>query len=107
MKYEARKYHKANDQSLKKKITLYEIVADHAPNWNISTNDNYARSLCPFGNPQDKKHSFSVSKRLSIFYCNICVIGGDSITYIMHLKKLSYEQACHYLADKYVETHVY
>lgn len=97
---------KLSDQIKKSKITLYEIMADHATNW-IEQSDDFAHASCPFCHPKDKKHYLRVSKKKNIFFCFNCHVGGDRLTYIQKLKDCTFDEACHYLADKYVNTHVY
>jgi DNA primase len=90
----------------KNKITLYELMADHAVKWE-EVNEEYARASCPFCTPEDRKHYLSVSRKKDIFYCANCRVGGDRIEYIKQIKNCTFQEACHYLADKYVDTHVY
>lgn len=99
-----------NDKTAKKfeksKITLYEIMADHATQWE-DLDGNYARATCPFCPPDGSKHLLLVNRKKDIFYCSSCNTGGDRITYIATLKNISFNDAVHYLADTYVDTHLY
>lgn len=97
---------KISDAARKNKITLYELMADHAVKWEHHDGD-YARASCPFCPDAEKKHYMSVSRKKNIFYCYNCKVGGDRLTYIQKIKDCTFEEACHYLADKYVDTHVY
>lgn len=94
------------DKIVKNKITLYEIMADHAVKWE-EVNEEYARASCPFCKPTERKHYLSVSRKKNLFYCANCHVGGDRLAYIMQLRGCTFAEACHYLADKYVDTHVY
>lgn len=56
-------------------------------------------ALSPFTN--EKKPSFSVSPAKGIFKCFSSGKGGDAITFVMEVEKLSYPEALRYLAKKY------
>lgn len=56
-------------------------------------------ALSPFTN--EKTPSFSVSPAKGIFKCFSSGKGGDSITFVMEVEKLSYPEALRYLAKKY------
>ncbi|EAY26346.1 DNA primase [Microscilla marina] len=53
----------------------------------------------PFTN--EKTPSFSVSPAKGIFKCFSSGKGGDAITFVMEVEKLSYPEALRYLAQKY------
>jgi DNA primase len=53
--------------------------------------------LCPFH--QEKTASFSVSPSKGVFYCFGCAKGGDSITFLRELERLSYVEAVERLAQ--------
>ncbi len=54
--------------------------------------------LCPFH--QEKTASFSVSPSKQIYYCFGCHKGGDVVSFVMEIEKLSYLQALHLLAER-------
>jgi DNA primase len=54
--------------------------------------------LCPFHN--DKSPSFSVSSEKQIYKCFSCGEAGNVLTFIMKYKKLNFQEATKYLADK-------
>lgn len=56
-------------------------------------------ALSPFTN--EKTPSFSVSPAKGIFKCFSSGKGGDAITFVMEVEKLSYPEALRYLAKKY------
>lgn len=56
-------------------------------------------ALSPFAN--EKTPSFSVSPAKGIFKCFSSGKGGDAITFVMEVEKLSYPEALRYLAKKY------
>lgn len=56
-------------------------------------------ALSPFTN--EKTPSFSVSPAKGIFKCFSSGKGGDAITFVMEVEKLSYPEALRYLAQKY------
>ena len=58
---------------------------------------NYV-GLCPFHN--DKSPSLSVSQEKQIYKCFSCGEAGNVITFIMKYKKLTFQEATKYLADK-------
>lgn len=57
------------------------------------------KGLCPFHN--EKTPSFFVSKERNWFHCFGCGEKGDSITFIMKYKNMSYVESLKYLAEKY------
>lgn len=58
---------------------------------------NYV-GLCPFHN--DKSPSLSVSQEKQIYKCFSCGEAGNVITFVMKYKKLTFQEATKYLADK-------
>lgn len=54
--------------------------------------------LCPFHN--DKSPSMSVSQEKQIYKCFSCGEAGNVITFVMKYKKLTFQEAAKYLADK-------
>lgn len=58
---------------------------------------NYV-GLCPFHN--DKSPSLSVSQDKQIYKCFSCGEAGNVITFVMKYKKLTFQEAAKYLADK-------
>lgn len=58
---------------------------------------NYV-GLCPFHN--DKSPSLSVSQEKQIYKCFSCGEAGNVITFVMKYKKLTFQEAAKYLADK-------
>ncbi|MDR2835632.1 MAG: DNA primase [Bacteroidales bacterium] len=57
------------------------------------------KGLCPFHN--EKTPSFTVSPSLNIYKCFGCSEGGNSVNFLMKLKKFTYPEALTYLANKY------
>ncbi len=54
--------------------------------------------LCPFHT--EKTPSFSVSKEKQMFYCFGCGVGGNVITFIQKVERLSYIESLYYLAKR-------
>ena len=54
--------------------------------------------LCPFHD--DQTPSFSVSPSKKIAKCMSCGEGGNPINFLKKIKNISFDEACHYLAER-------
>ena len=54
--------------------------------------------LCPFHT--EKTPSFSVSIEKQLFYCFGCGVGGNAITFVQKIERLSYVEALYFLAKR-------
>ena len=55
-------------------------------------------ALCPFHD--DQTPSFSVSPSKKIAKCMSCGEGGNPINFLKKIKNISFDEACHYLAER-------
>ncbi len=56
------------------------------------------KGKCPFHN--EKTPSFSVSREKQLYHCFGCGAGGNVITFVMEMEKLSFIDALKYLAER-------
>jgi len=56
------------------------------------------KALCPFHN--EKTPSFQVSPQRQMFHCFGCGKGGDAISFVMEMDKLSFPEAVEMLAER-------
>lgn len=78
------------------RIQVEEVLGDFIDLRRAGSN---LKGLCPFHN--EKTPSFVVSPGKNIYKCFGCGKGGDAITFLMDLEKLSYPEAIRWLANKY------
>ncbi len=81
---------------IKEKIDFVELVSKYT---NLKKSGRSFVGLCPFHN--EKTPSFSVDPDQKLFHCFGCGKGGDIITFIMEIEKLSFGEAIEYLAKEY------
>ncbi|MDX2195098.1 MAG: DNA primase [Cytophagales bacterium] len=83
-------------QEIKSSADIVEVVSDF-----VSLKKRGANfvALSPFTN--EKSPSFYVSPSKQIFKCFSTSKGGDAVTFLMEIDKLSYVEALKYLAKKY------
>ncbi len=81
---------------IKEKIDFIEVVSKYT---NLRKSGRTFVGLCPFHN--EKTPSFHVDPDKKLFHCFGCGKGGDVITFIMEIEKLSFGEAIEYLAKEY------
>ncbi len=73
-----------------------EVISDFV---SLKKSGSNFKGCCPFHD--EKTPSFMVSPSKGIFKCFGCGKGGNSVSFVMDLEKLSYVDALKYLAKKY------
>ena len=56
--------------------------------------------LCPFPDHNEKTASFSVVPDKGFYYCFGCEKGGNVISFVMEMNRLTYYEAVEYLANE-------
>lgn len=74
---------------------IVSVVSSYVP---LKKNGRRYWGLCPFHN--EKTSSFSVNADLNLYYCFGCKAGGNVVTFVMELERLSYVEAVKLLADR-------
>ncbi|MCL2294133.1 MAG: DNA primase [Spirochaetes bacterium] len=77
------------------KVCIEEIVSSYV---NLKRTGRSLKGLCPFH--AEKTPSFNVTPDKGTFYCFGCQKGGDVITFVMEIEKLTYPEALQFLAQK-------
>ncbi|MDO5733748.1 MAG: DNA primase [Eubacteriales bacterium] len=75
---------------------LVQLVSEYIALPKHSGSNYYG--LCPFH--QEKTPSFAVSNERKRYHCFGCREGGDAISFIMHMERLEFTEACEFLAKK-------
>ena len=75
---------------------IEDVVGDFV---NLKKNGSILKGLCPFHN--ERTPSFVVNPNKNIFKCFGCGVGGDSVSFVMELEKMTFPEALRYLAQKY------
>ena len=82
-------------ERIKEQNDIVDIVSE---NVRLKKSGKNYMGLCPFHN--DKSPSFSVSSEKQIYKCFSCGEAGNVLTFVMKYKKLTFQEAAKYLADK-------
>ena len=82
-------------EKIKEQNDIVDIISE---NVRLKKSGRNFTGLCPFHN--DKSPSFSVSPEKQIYKCFSCGEAGNVITFVMKYKKLTFQEAVKYLADK-------
>ena len=77
------------------KVDIEDVVSDYV---NLQSKSGRMWGLCPFHH--EKTPSFSVTKDKQIFYCFGCHEGGNVISFIMKMDKLTFPEAIERLAER-------
>ena len=77
------------------KTDIVSVVSDYVP---LQSKSGRMWGLCPFHS--EKTPSFSVTKEKQIFYCFGCHEGGNAISFLMKMDKLSFPEAVERLAER-------
>ena len=83
-------------QQIQLRANIVEVVGDFV---SLKKKGKDYKACCPFHN--ENTPSFSVSGSRNIFKCFGCGKGGDAVTFVMEIEKISYPEALIYLAKKY------
>lgn len=75
---------------LLKEVRIEAIIGDYLVFDSKERDDDY-RALCPFH--EDKNPSFSVNLNKQVFYCYGCQVGGNAITFLSLIEKISTKEA--------------
>ena len=87
---------KESIENLKSSIDIVDLIGNFIELKKMGAN---YKAPCPFHN--EKTPSFVVSPVKQIYHCFGCGIGGDGITFVMELEKLSYPEAIEKIASIY------
>ncbi len=89
---------KIGDNKIKEVAEKNEIVSVVSQYLTLKKSGTGYQGLCPFHN--EKTPSFNVSPQKQFFHCFGCGEGGDVITFVQKIEKISFNEALHMLADK-------
>lgn len=81
---------------IKERLDILEIVSEHVV---LRKRGKDHLGLCPFH--EEKTPSFTVSPSKQIYYCFGCSAGGNAISFLMEIGKISYPEALLNLARRY------
>ena len=81
---------------VRQRTSLAEVVSEHV----TLRPGGYQtlKGLCPFH--EEKTPSFTVRTDRNVFYCFGCGTGGDAISFVMEIDKLSFVEAVEHLAAR-------
>ncbi len=82
-------------QELLLKVNLVDLIGEYVT---LQNKSGRWWACCPFHN--EKTPSFSVTPEKGFFHCFGCGKGGNAIHFVMEQEKMSFPEACRYLADK-------
>lgn len=90
-----------NEEAIKKirsNINLVALICEYVPLYPSLNCDINLHGCCPFC--KDTERNLSVSNKKQIFYCFSCREGGDSVSFISSIKKITPKKAIDYLLKK-------
>ena len=82
-------------QRVKDATDIVAVVGEHVQ---LKKAGSSYKGLCPFHN--EKTPSFMVSPARNSFHCFGCGKGGNAITFLMEVERLSFPEALKLLAEK-------
>ncbi|MBD3238103.1 MAG: DNA primase [Candidatus Moranbacteria bacterium] len=82
-------------EEIKSRLNIVDVVANYL---RLTASGSNHKALCPFHN--EKTPSFMVNEDRQIFHCFGCGKGGDMITFIQEIERLSFFEALKLLADR-------
>ena len=85
-------------KKIRSNLNLVALICEYLPLY-PSLRARKLEGSCPFCK-ETTERSLVVSDRKQIFYCFSCHEGGDSISFISSIKKISPKQAIDYLLKK-------
>ncbi|MDH7500827.1 MAG: DNA primase, partial [candidate division NC10 bacterium] len=74
---------------------IVEVISAHLP---LRLSGKNYRALCPFHS--EKTPSFTVSPDKQIYHCFGCGEGGNALTFLMKVERLSFPEALRHLAER-------
>jgi len=80
-------------EDLLTRVDIVEIVDSRVPLKKVGVN---FKANCPFHS--EKTPSFTVSPRKQIYHCFGCLVGGNSISFLMEYDRMEFVEAIHSLA---------
>lgn len=92
------KYNKLNESKIREVADKNDIVDVVSQYLTLKKSGSTYQGLCPFHN--EKSPSFNVSPQKQFFHCFGCGEGGDVITFVQKIEKVSFNEALHTLADR-------
>jgi DNA primase len=81
---------------IKERISIVTVASEYVA---LKKAGNYLKGQCPLHN--ERTGSFTLSPAKEIFYCFGCHQGGDLITLVAALERLSPLEAAHHLIERY------
>lgn len=82
-------------ERLRAEVDIVSLISEYV---NLRRSGKNFVGLCPFH--QEKTPSFTVSPERRMFYCFGCHAGGDAISFMMKMEKLTFPEAVDVLARK-------
>lgn len=92
------KFNKINESQIREVADKNDIVSVVSQYLTLKKSGSTYQGLCPFHN--EKSPSFNVSPQKQFFHCFGCGEGGDVITFVQKIEKVSFNEALHTLADR-------
>ena len=82
-------------QELLAKVNLVDLIGEYVT---LQNKSGRFWACCPFHN--EKTPSFSVNPDKGFYHCFGCGKGGNAIQFVMEQEKMTFPEACQYLAEK-------
>ncbi len=82
-------------QDLLAKVNLVDLIGEYVT---LQNKSGRFWACCPFHN--EKTPSFSVNQEKGFYHCFGCGKGGNAIQFVMEQEKMTFPEACQYLAEK-------
>ena len=92
------KFNKLHESKIREVADKNEIVSVVSQYLTLKKSGSTYQGLCPFHN--EKSPSFNVSPQKQFFHCFGCGEGGDVISFVQKIEKVSFNEALHTLADR-------
>lgn len=77
------------------KVNIADVVGEHV---SLVNKGGRLWACCPFHN--EKTPSFTINTDRQFYHCFGCGKGGNVINFVMETEKMTFSEACQYLADK-------
>lgn len=82
-------------EEVKRRVSLVELVSERVP---VKQNGRNFQACCPFHT--EKTPSFHINEDEGLYYCFGCGKKGNTFTFIMETKSLSFPESVRFLAQK-------